>query len=131
MGKRRHTDTADEYMFLQKQVLKLVAKAQINEIPLKKAYKRSKKFIRRMLEIESWHEKMGYPHPEAVAKPRYEALMEQLERATKHEPNVAMMPDGTLPKTKTADMSFQTGGAFVNPDGTLPNVSELMERLTE
>jgi hypothetical protein len=123
MTRRYHTDSVNEYMFLKSKVVKIFAKQEA-KTPLKtqRAKRQARKFVRRMKEIENYHENMGWAHPEAQFKPR-EGLREELDRL-KQSPGKAPLanPDGSLYQK---DGLVQPGDGFVistkgivNPDGT-------------
>jgi len=124
MTKRHHTDSVEEYLYLKSKVVKIFSK-QSAGTPLKtqRAKRQIKKFLSRMNEIETYHSKMGWPHPEAHSKPRA-GLQRELD-ALKQPitgKEVLANPDGSLYQK---DGLIQSGEGFVistkgivNPDGS-------------
>lgn len=123
MGRHYHTSSSEEFKFLKDKVVKILVK-QSPDTPLKtaRAKKQVRKFIKRLREIEKYHEQMGWPHPEAEFNPG-EDLKKQLE-LMKQTPGKPMVtnPDGSLYQKDNlvqpaAGYTISTKG-LVKPDGT-------------
>jgi len=119
MAKKTHLTYADEYKFLKSKIQKVLMKASSNPAEMQKARKRIKKFVRRLIEIEQLHKRMGWPHPESIGEINPKALNEKLKKAEMPEPRAALMPDGSLPKQTKLPVSEPK--LSTNPDGTLPS----------
>jgi hypothetical protein len=124
MTRHHHIDSVEEYLYLKSKVVKIFAK-QSADTPTKtqRARRQARKFITRMKEIETYHSKMGWPHPEAHSKPR-EGLQRELDSLKQPVVGKAALtnPDGSLYQK---DGIVQPGDGFlisskgiVNPDGT-------------
>ena len=119
MAKKTHLTYSDEYKFLKSKIQKILTKASTSSSEMQRARKRIKKFVRRLIEIEQIHKRMGWPHPESIGEIDPNRLNEKLKNAERPEPRATFMPDGSLPKqTKlpTSEPKLST-----NPDGTLPS----------
>jgi len=124
MARKYHSDSSDEYMFLKNKVLKILGKAtQEGPMSVIRAKRQCKKFIKKMKEIESYHRKAGYPHPEAKFAPKknLQKELEQSKQMTTKQP--LTNPDGSLYQKEAL---IESGEGFVlsnkgilNPDGTL------------
>jgi hypothetical protein len=124
MTRRYHIDSVEEYLYLKSKVVKIFARQSAHTpINTQRARKQARKFITRMKEIESYHSKMGWPHPEAHSAPR-EGLQRDLDALKQPVGGKAALtnPDGSLYQK---DNLVQSGDGFVisskgivNPDGT-------------